>query len=171
MTCNILYSMLCYVINQYRDKTMIKINNLFIATLIVLSLNACYGSKSSNFISPEGSAMETQIHKLDAGVFFFGFDKYDVSDFSSEQKMKLVNLVELLHDHDGLHIVLSGHTDEKGSPEYNIALGERRANAIKQYMLHEGVSAERIKVVSYGKSQLLSHDNHEKNRRVVVSVA
>jgi peptidoglycan-associated lipoprotein len=67
---------------------------------------------------------------------------------------------------------LEGHTDERGSSEYNIALGERRANSVRQFMIVTGVSPQQIRVVSYGKERPAAAGSDERsyalNRRVEI---
>ncbi|MGL4959463.1 MAG: OmpA family protein, partial [Plesiomonas sp.] len=69
-------------------------------------------------------------------------------------------------------VVVEGHADERGTPEYNIALGERRASAVKMYLQGRGVNAEQVSIVSYGKEKpaVLGHteDAYAKNRRAVL---
>jgi peptidoglycan-associated lipoprotein len=66
-------------------------------------------------------------------------------------------------------VTVEGHCDERGTPEYNLALGERRATAVKSYLVSLGVAAERLTVVSYGKEQPVCTENSEqcwqRNRR------
>jgi peptidoglycan-associated lipoprotein len=75
-----------------------------------------------------------------------------------------------LLDHPEASVTLSGHTDERGSREYNIALGERRAESVKRLLLARGVSAQQVNVVSYGeeKPAVAGHGEEawSKNRRV-----
>ncbi|CUX96356.1 Peptidoglycan-associated lipoprotein precursor [Candidatus Gullanella endobia] len=69
-------------------------------------------------------------------------------------------------------VIIEGHTDALGTPEYNIALGERRANAVKMYLHNKGVSTDQIDVISYGKEKpaVLGHNKlaYAKNRRTVL---
>ena len=71
----------------------------------------------------------------------------------------------------GLSVVVEGHADERGTREYNLALGERRANAAKDYLMTYGVSSDRIKVLSYGKERPVDSGSNplswSKNRRSV----
>ena len=63
-----------------------------------------------------------------------------------------------LRENSNITVVLEGHADERGTREYNLALGERRANAAKDYLMTYGVSSDRITVISYGKKDLLTQD-------------
>jgi len=76
-----------------------------------------------------------------------------------------------LRQNSGISVVLEGHADERGTREYNLALGERRANAAKDYLMTYGVSASRISVISYGKERPVDSGSNplswSKNRRSV----
>ena len=76
-----------------------------------------------------------------------------------------------LRQNAGMTVVLEGHADERGTREYNLALGERRANAAKDYLMTYGVSSDRIQVISYGKERPVDSGSNplawSKNRRSV----
>lgn len=101
---------------------------------------------------------------------YFDFDKYAISaDFT--------NLLDqhgaFLRANPTMKVVIAGHADERGTPEYNIALGERRANAVKSYLQGLGVTASQIAIVSYGKEKPAveghSPEVYAKNRRAVIT--
>ncbi|HEJ0340269.1 TPA: peptidoglycan-associated lipoprotein Pal [Proteus mirabilis] len=102
-------------------------------------------------------------------IVYFGFDKYDVT---SEYAQLLDAHAAFLRANPSVRITIEGHADERGTPEYNIALGERRANAVKMYLQGKGVSADQLSIVSYGKEKpaVLGHDEaaYAKNRRAVL---
>jgi peptidoglycan-associated lipoprotein len=81
---------------------------------------------------------------------FFGYDRYDVSD---EARATLDRQASWLQQYSNLSITIEGHADERGTREYNLALGERRANAVKNYLVARGVSGSRINTISYGKER------------------
>lgn len=95
---------------------------------------------------------------------------YDDSNFNSKYKPSLMAQADYLSSHPGARVLLAGHTDERGSREYNIALGERRANTVAELMQMSGVSRNQIRVISYGKERPANygHDegSHLQNRRV-----
>ena len=97
----------------------------------------------------------------------FDFDRYSVRQ---EDVGNLNSNIRILNKYPRASITLQGHCDERGTIEYNIALGSRRADSIKKYLVTAGISADRIKTVSYGKEKpfCLSHDEDcwQKNRRV-----
>ncbi|HEY0209973.1 peptidoglycan-associated lipoprotein Pal [Acerihabitans sp.] len=102
-------------------------------------------------------------------IVYFDLDKYDIrSDFAQ----MLDAHANFLRSNPSYKVTVEGHADERGTPEYNIALGERRANAVKMYLQGKGVSVDQISIVSYGKEKpaVLGHDEsaYAKNRRAVL---
>jgi len=100
---------------------------------------------------------------------YFDFDTSVIRDDSRE----VLDLhVAYLNANPMQNVVLEGHADERGTREYNNALGERRGNAVKNYFMVQGVSADRIEVISYGeeKPAVIGHNNAawSKNRRVEI---
>jgi peptidoglycan-associated lipoprotein len=103
-------------------------------------------------------------------IIYFGFDS---SDISAEGMALLTAHAHYLVSHPTMHVRLEGNTDERGSREYNIGLGERRAQAVRRAMLLQGVAEAQLSTVSYGaeRPQVDGHDETAwaKNRRVVVN--
>ncbi len=101
----------------------------------------------------------------------FGYDSAELTD---ESKKILNTQVEWLKSDTGIKITIEGHCDESGTREYNIALGEKRANAAKNYLTSNGIDSTRIKIISYGKERPAFFGNSEeilaKNRRAVAVV-
>jgi peptidoglycan-associated lipoprotein len=99
---------------------------------------------------------------------FFSFDRFDLSP---EARDVLERQSEWLKRFPVITITVAGHTDERGTREYNLALGERRANSVKNYLVALGVDSNRIRTVSYGKEQPVDPGSNEaawaKNRRGV----
>lgn len=96
----------------------------------------------------------------------FAFDRYDLT--ITAQTLLREN-AEWLRANPGVQIVIEGHCDERGSNEYNLALGERRAEAIKNYLVSLGISDARMRTISYGEEMPLDPASNEaawaKNRR------
>ena len=97
---------------------------------------------------------------------YFRFDQYDLDDQSRD---KLRQNARYLQANSGAMIEIQGHCDERGTNNYNIALGERRAHSTKMYLVSQGVSARRIHVISYGEERPFCFDSNDacwlKNRR------
>lgn len=98
---------------------------------------------------------------MDASMVHFAFDRYDV-DATARRILQAQS--EWMKTHNK-SIIVEGHCDERGTREYNLALGDRRANAVKNYLVAMGVSASRIRTVSYGKERPIDISDHNKNRR------
>ena len=88
---------------------------------------------------------------------FFDYDKAVVRD---DQKAALTENASWLKANPGAKVLLEGHCDERGTAEYNLALGERRAKAVKDYLVGAGIAADRLSTISYGEERpfVLGHD-------------
>lgn len=97
---------------------------------------------------------------------YFDFDK---SDIRSDQRSSLNRNAELLSRYQTVRIQIEGHCDERGTDAYNIALGDRRAESARRYLIDYGISSSRITTVSYGESRPVDSGHNEtawsKNRR------
>lgn len=102
---------------------------------------------------------------------FFGFDRYDLSP---QARSTLDRQAAWLQQYPDVEIIIEGHTDERGTRAYNLALGERRANAVRNYLVASGVSPARIETVSYGKERPVDPRSTEeawaRNRRAVTTI-
>jgi peptidoglycan-associated lipoprotein len=94
---------------------------------------------------------------------------YDKADIRADAKDALGRTAEFFRNYPQLRVTIEGHCDERGSTEYNLALGDRRANAVKQYLVSLGISADRLTTVSYGKEKPFCMESNEtcwqENRR------
>ncbi len=94
---------------------------------------------------------------------------YDKSAIRSDQRSALNRNAELLMKYKTVRVQIEGHCDERGTNEYNLALGQRRADATKQYLVEYGVSSSRITTISYGEERPVDRGHNEtawgKNRR------
>jgi len=110
----------------------------------------------------EGEILESKLLK----DIHFDFDKYDIHPGDAQI---LKENATLLVKHPTIKIQIEGHCDERGTIEYNLALGERRANSAKKYLTSLGISADRVSTISYGKERPLDPGHNEeawaKNRR------
>lgn len=104
------------------------------------------------------------------GMFRDVFFDYDSSSISPEARQDIQENATLLKEHPGLSIQLEGHTDSKGTEQYNLALGEYRAKAVKDALTTLGVPPQQIQTISYGENIPLDPSNSDyamaKNRRV-----
>lgn len=97
---------------------------------------------------------------------FYDYDSYDVR---SDAQSTIQADANFLNQHPNLKVVVGGYCDERGSTEYNLALGENRANAAKQALVNAGISPDRLRTVSYGKEKSFCSEHNEacwqQNRR------
>jgi peptidoglycan-associated lipoprotein len=102
------------------------------------------------------------------------FFAYDRSDISPEAQQILQRQAEWLRRYGNVSVTIEGHTDERGTREYNLALGERRAQAVKNVLIALGIPASRISTISYGKERPeIPHSDEQsyaQNRRGVTTV-
>lgn len=115
-----------------------------------------------------GNAGEAGNAASELQTVYFPFDSYSLT---SETRNQLRNNLDWLKANPSVKIQIEGHCDEKGTVEYNMALGDRRANAVKGYMVKSGIAKDRIDTISYGKERPADPGHDEsawsKNRRAV----
>ncbi len=116
-----------------------------------------------------GSPQDFQVAA--GNTVYFGFDKYDLS---ADAQAALRRQAQWLTTYGNVTVTVEGHCDERGTREYNLALGDRRATAVKNYLVALGVSASRIQTISYGKERPAVLGSNEeawaKNRRAVTVI-
>ncbi len=99
---------------------------------------------------------------------------YDSSELDDDDRSVLDNQAKFLNQNPTLKVTIEGHCDERGTREYNLALGEKRASAVKDYLISVGINSERVSVVSYGKErpQVLGSNKAawSMNRRSVTTI-
>ena len=97
------------------------------------------------------------------------FFDYDKSDIRPDAQQALMADAAFLQQHPNIRFTVEGHCDERGSTEYNLGLGDRRATAVKSFLVQQGVSADRIRTISYGKEKPFctehTEDCWQQNRR------
>ncbi len=114
---------------------------------------------------------QEQLQQEVGSKVYFAFDK---STLSEEARETLKAQAGWLKEYEGVTVTIEGHADERGTREYNLALGERRANAVKDYLTALGVDPNRLRTISYGEERpaVVGHDKEAwaKNRRAVTVV-
>jgi peptidoglycan-associated lipoprotein len=132
------------------------------------SENPATGSNAGYTGSDAVSAAQAAFAKEAGDIVYFD---YDSSSLTTEGKETLKAQAEYLKKNADTKATVEGHTDERGTREYNLALGERRANAVKQLLESHGISADRLSIVSYGKERPAVMGSDEsawsQNRRAV----
>ena len=150
------------------------LKNTFLVLMASLILTACATTKKVD----TGSQMQGDVYTgtdtveyLASGVPDRVFFATNESVLTTASRDTLRKQATWLRANSEITVVLEGHADERGTREYNLALGERRANAAKDYLMTYGVSANRISVISYGKERPVDAGSNplswSKNRRSV----
>lgn len=115
---------------------------------------------------PERREFQEKAQVFENQDIYFGFDSYVLTD---EAKRILNSKVEFLRRYPKVSITIEGHCDERGTAEYNLALGERRAHSAYQYLINLGIGAQQMTTISYGEERPLAMGQSEeawaKNRR------
>jgi len=146
--------------------------NTFLVLVAGILLSACATSKkASTQLEGDVYSGTDTVEYLASGVpdrVFFATNETVLTTASRETLRKQAGW---LRKNSDITIVLEGHADERGTREYNLAIGERRANSAKDYLLTYGISANRISVLSYGKERPVDSGSNplawSKNRRSV----
>jgi len=165
------------------------VTKLTLATALVLTA-ACAKKKPADLPPPPPTAAPTQetppppaptgptpgsradfLAQTGTDTIYFATDAYDLD---SEDEAVLAKQAAWLQKNPTVNVTVEGHCDERGTREYNLALGDRRANAAKNYLVNNGIGASRISVISYGKERPVAMGSDEaawaQNRRAVTVV-
>ncbi len=115
---------------------------------------------------PAPAISDTAFFEANVKDAFFDYDKYDVRE---DARAALQSDAQALNQRPGIRITIEGHCDERGSEKYNLALGDRRAIAAKEFLVSQGISSSRIDTISYGKERPFCEEHNEEcwqlNRR------
>ncbi|HMP88775.1 MAG TPA: peptidoglycan-associated lipoprotein Pal [Kiritimatiellia bacterium] len=121
-----------------------------------------------------GSLMNPDDLQAVASQFQPVYFEYDSAQVGSGERSKLEAIVEFMRGNPRVGLIVEGHCDERGSNEYNLALGERRAQAVRAYLIGLGIAADRIRTVSYGEEKPAAFGHDESawrlNRRATFSL-
>ena len=147
------------------------LRNILLVIFATLILSACSTAKKSGNIDGDVYTGKETVKYLASGVpdrIFFATNK---SSLTTASRATLRKQATYLRKNKNLNVVVEGHADERGTREYNLALGERRANAVKDYLMTYGISGKRISVISYGKEKPVNTESSplawSQNRRSV----
>lgn len=134
-----------------------------------LSEDAALNAKNLTGASAKGVTAANRAFLAKRVVHF----DYDSSDLSTEDYQTLQAHAQFLIANANSRVALTGHTDERGTREYNMALGERRAKAVQSYLITNGVNPQQLEAVSYGKEMPINPGHNEaawkENRRVEIN--
>ena len=108
-------------------------------------------TQSFTSIKSAEDVLEQKFSQIGTSVYF----EYDKSTLNSESQTILRKQADFLRIYPSLKIIVEGHCDERGTREYNLALGDRRAVAVRDFLVASGINESRIKIISYGKEKPL----------------
>ena len=147
------------------------LKNAVLISFACIVLSACATSKKTGQMQGDVYTGSDTIEYLASGVKDRVFFATNESVLTTAARETLRKQAGWLRKNSKITIVLEGHADERGTREYNLALGERRANAAKDYLMTYGISSDRISVLSYGKERPVDSGSNplawSKNRRSV----
>ena len=129
------------------------LKNILLVIFATLVLSACSTAKKSGNVDGDVYTGKETVEYLASGVpdrVFFATNKSSLTTAARETLRKQATY---LRKNKSLNVTIEGHADERGTREYNLALGERRANAARDYLMTYGISGKRISVISYGKEK------------------
>ena len=129
------------------------LRNAFLVVLASFMLSACATKKVNTQIQSDVYTGTDTVEYLASGVPDRVFFATNESVLTTASRETLRKQAAWLRKNSKVTVVLEGHADERGTREYNLALGERRANAAKDYLMTYGISSDRISVLSYGKER------------------
>jgi peptidoglycan-associated lipoprotein len=156
-----------------------RVCNIFTGLALVLAVAACGSKEKQKVAGPDQKAkrdvpIQAKIEPAKptdeappaASPIYFDFDSYNIAETS---KTELQQVAEYMSKHAGSTVTISGHTDERGTTEYNLMLGDQRAKAAHDYLVRLGIDPLRIKTISFGEERpaVPGHDegSWSKNRR------
>ena len=148
------------------------LRNFVLVLFSTLLISACSTAKKASVDTTDDVYTGTDTVKfLASGVPDRVFFATNDSGLTTASRDTLRKQAAWLRENTNVNVVIEGHADERGTREYNLALGERRANAAKDYLITYGISADRISVISYGKERPVDSGSNplswSKNRRSV----
>ena len=161
-----------------------KMKKIIISSVCALALTACGASDpmmqkgyegvprtESGFYENSSSVVGQNFDEIVEDTVFFDFDSFVLLPKSL---MTLDAQIAFMKDNAGIKIVIEGHTDNRGTREYNLALGDKRAAVVHNYLTANGIDSKDIKNISYGKERPLVEGNSKKawakNRRAVTII-
>lgn len=143
--------------------------SLKILALLFMVVFAAACSKTAPVAEPTDqgqAAIDVAAQQISDGIIYFDFDKYDIKN---EYREVLNQKAALMKQFPSIRVRIEGHTDERGTQEYNLALGERRAKAAYEFLVLSGVNPNQLEIISYGKERPVVEGSNEQawaaNRR------
>ncbi len=149
--------------------------NFLIIAALICTFSGCASismdsAESSSAVTASSDSKFSDAESTIGGTIYFDYDKYDLSSSATSEMRDFARSITS----NSSKIRIEGHCDERGTREYNLALGEKRANTVSEFLQVNGVASSRITVVSYGEEKPVSYGSDElswsKNRRAVIKI-
>ncbi len=138
------------------------------STMLPPSTQAPDSTGGTNFGGDQSDNLQANLASTAGDRVFFALDSHSLS---AEARQSLIAQTGWLRQHPAVNVTIEGHCDERGTREYNLALGNRRAQAVAEFLILQGISASRLTTISYGKErpEALGSDDESwaQNRRAV----
>lgn len=153
---------------------MTLLRRFLILPAIIFGLSACTSASiertsDATVVSASTTNVYSESSLTSSSTVYFSYDNYNIDPIGSDKIKNLAAIVKM----NGLNVRVEGHCDERGTREYNLALGESRANAIAELLIINGVSKANIMTVSYGEEKPSARGSNEKswskNRRALIT--
>ncbi len=156
-------------------------NSSMVALFALLWLSGCGVTGDNDDTNTNGSGIVVEDEALrNAAIDFIAnagdrvFFAYDSSSLSKESQDTLAKQVQWLQNHPDRRVLIEGHCDHRGTREYNLGLGERRADAAARYLTNQGIVGDRVRTISYGKDRPIAAQGSDaeidKMNRVAIAV-
>ena len=156
---------------MHRMNRMARGAGLVAILLAALAMSACANKQAADSLASAGVATPGSQQDFVVNVGDRVFFESDSSELTSQARSTLEKQAQWLRNYRTYAFTIEGHADERGTREYNIALGARRAQAVRDYLIARGVEASRMRTVSYGKERPVAVCNDiscwSQNRRAV----
>ena len=161
---------------EYKELDMSLFQEFLVIAAIICSFSGCTSVSVDRAVDATtvSAVSETQYVAavaIEEGTIYFEYDKYDLSVSAISEIRELANAMKA---NSSARIRIEGHCDERGTREYNLALGEKRANAVSELLRVNGVASSKITTVSYGEEKPIALGSNEaswtKNRRAEIKV-
>lgn len=160
---------------------MQKVIGSVVSTVALLVLFGCDSCKNSSSRCDSSGNMVIEDAELQGSAADFitnagdrVFYAYDSSSISAESEETLIRQAQWLQTHPDRRVLIEGHCDERGTREYNIGLGERRADAAARYLINKGIDGSRVRTISYGKDRPIAAEGSKEDiyrmNRVAIAV-
>lgn len=155
----------------------ITISKILLVAILLIAATGCGNNSEKGDSEPllneqtdnlvqESNTVKASFEPVKTVIYF----EFDGRDISIEEAEKLSQIIDILSQRENLQIIIEGHTDPIGDPEYNLELSRVRAHAVKQHLIERGVDNSVLKLVSHGAKRPIETNSYTHHRRVELTV-